>query len=72
MREAEVHDVAKDAMNVWVAGNAVDDMIGGYVIQPSTIINLRLGRLRRGQESEIADDATSIFNDIAAMLLHIA
>ena len=39
---------------------------------PLTIIYLRVGRLRRWQEGEIADDATSILNDKATMLFHIA
>ena len=37
MREAEVHDVAEDAVNVRVAGDTMNDMIGLYVIQPLTI-----------------------------------
>ena len=37
MREAEVHDVAEDAVNVRVAGDTMNDMIGLYVIQPFTI-----------------------------------
>ena len=28
VREAEVHDVAEDTVSIWVAGNAMDDVIG--------------------------------------------
>ena len=72
MRETEVHDVTEDAVNVRIAGNTVNDMIGLCVIQPLTIVYVRVGRLRRRQESEIADNATSLFQDKAAMLFHIA
>ena len=27
-REAEIHDVAEDAVNIRIAGNAMDDVIG--------------------------------------------
>lgn len=57
--EAEVHDIAEDAVNVRVAGNTMYNMIGLYVIQPLTVVYLRVGRLRGGQEGEIADDASS-------------
>ena len=38
--ETEVHDVAEDVVNIRVAGNAMYDMIGLYVIQPLTILYL--------------------------------
>ena len=78
MGEAEVHDVAEDAVNIRVAGNAMYDMIGFYVIQPFAIVYLRVSRLRGGQKSEIADNllwrlvlTIALFNDKTSMLLHI-
>ena len=71
-REAEVHDVAEDAVNVRITGNAMDDMIGSYVVLPFTIVYLRVGRFRGGQESKIAHDMTIIFYDKATMLFRIA
>ena len=47
-REAEVHDVAEDAVDIRITGNAMDDVIRLDVIQPFTIVYLRVGRLRRG------------------------
>ena len=72
MRETEVHDIVKDAMNIWITGYTMNDMVGQGVVCPLTIIYLRVGRLRRWQESEIADDATNLFQDKATMLFHIA
>ena len=72
MRETEVHDIAKDAVNIWITGYTMNDMVGQGVVCPLTIIYLRVGRLRRVQKGEIADDATSVLNDKATMLLHIA
>ena len=31
--ETELHDVAEDAMSVWIAGNSMNDMISLYVIK---------------------------------------
>ena len=71
LREAESHDVTEDTVNIREAGNTVYDMIGLYVIQPLTIVYLRVGRLWRGQKSKIADNVVYIYNDKATMLLHI-
>ena len=65
IREAVIHDAAEDTMNVRAAGNTMNNMIGLNVIQPLTIIYLRISRFRRRQESKITYDATSIFNDKA-------
>ena len=40
MREAEVHDIAKDAVDIRVAGNTMDYMIRLCVIQPLAIVYL--------------------------------
>ena len=40
MGEAEVHDVVEDTMDIRVAGDAMDDMIGHYIVQPLTIVYL--------------------------------
>ena len=40
MREAEIHDIGEDAMNVRVAGYTMDDMIGKSIIYPLAIIYL--------------------------------
>ena len=38
--EAKIHDVAEDAVNIRITGNAMDDVIGFDVIQPFTIVYL--------------------------------
>ena len=48
MREAKLHDIFEDAVNIRVTGNTVNDMIGLCAIQPLAIVYLRVGRLRRG------------------------
>ena len=40
MREAEVHDRAKDAVDVRIAGNTMDDMIRLSIIQPFAVVYL--------------------------------
>ena len=37
MRETEVHDIAKDAMNIWITGYTMNDMIGQGIVCPLTI-----------------------------------
>ena len=72
MREAEVHDIAKDAVNIWITGYTMNDMVGQCVVCPLTIVYFRVGRFWRRQESEIAHNAANIFNNKTAMFLHIA
>ena len=72
MREAEVHDIAKDAMSIRVAGYTMYDVIGLYVVKPLAVVYLRVGWLWRRQKSEITHDMASILYDIATMLFHIA
>ena len=59
-------------MNIWIAGYTMNDMIGLYVIQPLTIVNFRISRFRGWQECEIAYNTTSVLNNKATMLLHVA
>ena len=42
--ETELHDAAKDAVNIGVAGNAMDYMIWLRVIYPLTFIDLGISR----------------------------
>ena len=63
MGEAVIHYIAEDTMYVRIAGDTMNHMIRLRVIQPLTIVNFRISRLRRWQESEIANDATCLFQD---------
>ena len=38
MRETEVHDIVKDAMNIWITGYTMNDMIGLYIVQPLAVV----------------------------------
>ena len=38
MGKAEVHDVTKDTMNIRIAGNTMNDMIGLYIVQPLAVV----------------------------------
>ena len=42
MREAEVHDVVEYAMNIWIAGYSMYNMIRLCVIKPFTIIDFAI------------------------------
>ena len=47
MRKAVIYDLAENAVNIRITGNAMDDVIGFYIIQPFTIIYTRVCRFRR-------------------------
>ena len=38
MRETEVHDIVKDAMNIWITGYTMNNMIGLYIVQPLAVV----------------------------------
>ena len=42
MREAEVHDVVEYAVNIWIAGYSMYNMIRVCVIKPFTIIDFTI------------------------------
>ena len=48
MGEAEIHDVAEDVVFIRVTRNAMDDMVGLFVIEPFSAIDLAVGWLRGG------------------------
>ena len=42
VREAEVHDAAEDAVDIWITGYSMDYMIRLCVINPFTLIDFRV------------------------------
>ena len=69
--EGVFHDVMKHMMDIWITGDAMDDMIGLFIIEPLAIVNLRISRLRRGKECEVCDHSPLLHHDKAAAFFHI-
>ena len=71
MPETVVHDTAKDTMSIGITGNTMDYMIGLSIVQPLTFIYIIIGRFWGWQESKVADNATIILDDKAAIPFHV-
>ena len=72
MREAEVHDVVEYAMNIWIAGYSMYNMIRLCVIKPFTIIDFTICGFWRWKKSKVTNNLITILNDIAAIPFHIS
>ena len=66
--EAPVHDGFEDSMGVGGAADAVDDVVGKSVVEPGAVVDLGVGRFRRGDECEVCDD-TGVFFDYETVLV---
>jgi len=69
--KTKLHDTLENTMHLREAGNAVDDMISLCVVQPLTLVNLRVSRLGRRQKSEIGHNLSVVLYHKTAIFFHV-
>ena len=70
-REAEIHDVAEDVVLLRVTGDAMDDVIGQFVIHPFPFIDDFVGGFWGRKESEVGDDPVLFLYYKSTVLFHV-
>ena len=65
--ETEIHDGGEDAVDIRIAGDAVDDMVGLYIVKPRAAVDLVIGRIWRREEGEIGYYPALLLDDEATV-----
>ena len=71
MGEAVVHDASEDAVGTRRTGNAMDDAVGLFVVEPRPVVDVVVGGFRRGQEGEVAHDEAVVLDDETAVAFYV-
>ena len=67
----ELDDAVENAVNVRIAGYAVDDVIGQGIVEPLAIVNRRIRWVWGCKESKVGYNPAVLLNDITAILLNV-